>query len=198
MRAVNLLPPNAYAPKQRLPHAPVVLAATAPVLAGALVYLGYTVEHSRVVDRQTSFSVVQAQIAKLGPSPQLVAESAKVASDRSARGAALTAALSERVGWEVTFDALSRVMPAGSWLTNLDAQSPTPAGAVTSATTANPTGFTAQGYADSQATVAVVLARFALVPGLSNVTLTSTTSTTIGTKNVVQFSMTAQISAVAS
>src|SRR5262249_24540214 len=80
MRAVNLLPANASAPKQRLPHAPVVLAATVPVLAGALVYLGYSLEHSQVVDRQTSLGVVQSQIAELGPSPELVAKSSSVQS----------------------------------------------------------------------------------------------------------------------
>lgn len=196
MRAVNLLPPNAYAPKQRLPHAQVVLAATAPVLAGALVYLGYSFEHSHVTDRQATLAFVQSQIAQLGPTPALIAESSKVAADRSAREAALNDALTKRLPWDVTFDRLARMMPGGAWLTNISAQSPTPASAAAAPTTANPTGFTAMGYADSQATVGVVLARFALVPGLSNVALTSTTSTTIGTQNVVQFALTAQLDGV--
>jgi len=195
MRAVNLLPPDAYAPKQRLPHAPVVLAATVPVLAGALVYLGYSVEHSKVVSRQSHLGLVQSEIAALAPSPTLVAESATIASQRTSRESALQDALSKRMAWDVMFDRLGRVFPAGSWLTGLSAQSPTPASSTSS--TSNPTGFTATGYADSQATVAMVISRLALVPGLSNVALSSTTTTTVGSKTVIQFALTAQVGALA-
>jgi Tfp pilus assembly protein PilN len=198
MRAVNLLPLDAYAAKQRLPHAPVVLAASMPVLVGALVYLGYSLEHSKVVDHQTSLGVVQSQIAALGPSPQLVSESAKVSSDRQARTAALTDVLSKQVPWDVTLDRVSRVIPAGSWLTSFTAQSPTPSGTVSSSAAtsgASPTALTIQGYSYSHDGVAQVLARLALVPGLDNVTLVSTATTTIGNKNVIQFNMTAAIGA---
>jgi Tfp pilus assembly protein PilN len=195
MRAVNLLPSDAYAPKQRLPHAPIVLAATAPVLAGALVYLGYSFEHSKVVSRQSQLGLVQSQIAALAPSPALIAESSTIASERSSREAALQDALSKRVAWDVMFDRLGRVFPADSWLTGLSAQSPTPASSTSP--TSNPTGFTATGYADSQATVALILTRLSLVPGLSNVVLTSTTTTTVGSKTVIQFSLTAQVGGLA-
>jgi Tfp pilus assembly protein PilN len=191
MRAVNLLPEGAYAPKQRLPHAPIVLAATAPVLAGAIVYLGYAIEHSKVTSRQSDLGVLNAQIAALAPSPQLASESAAIAGERISREAAMRDALAKRVPWDVTFDQLARVMPPGSWLTNLSATSPTPATSTTS--TSNPTSVTAEGYATSQATVAQVLARFALVPGLSNVTLAATSTSTVGTRNVVQFTLTAQV-----
>jgi Tfp pilus assembly protein PilN len=193
MRAVNLLPPNAYAPKQRLPHAPVVLAATAPVLVGALVYLGYSFEHAKVVSRQSQLGLVQSEVAALAPSPELASESAAVAAERIARTSALQDALSARVPWDVTFDRLARVMPEGSWLSTLSATSPTPSTSTTAGGPVSPTGFTAQGYADSQATVARVLARFALVPGLSNVTLNSTTTTIIGPKSVTQFTLSAQV-----
>jgi Tfp pilus assembly protein PilN len=198
MRAVNLLPANAYAPKQRLPHAPVVLAATVPVLAGAIVYVGYSMEHSQVADRQTELGLVQAQIAQLAPSPELVAESSTVATERASREAALQDALSKQVPWDLTFDRLARLLPGGAWLTSLSAVSPTPSAAVSTATTTNPTGFTAAGYADSHQTIALILSRLSLVPGLTNVTLVSTTSTTIGSKNVVQFNVTAQVAGGAS
>jgi Tfp pilus assembly protein PilN len=200
MRAVNLLPPDAYAAKQRLPHAPVVLAASVPVLLSAVVYLGYSLEHSKVVDHQTSLGVVQSQIAVLGPSPELVSEAAKVSSEREARTAALTGVLSKQVPWDVTLDRLSRVIPAGSWLTSFNAQSPTPSGTVSSSSStstsgSSPTAVTMQGYSYSHDGVAQVLARLALVPGLDNVTLTSTATTTIGTKSVIQFNLTASIGA---
>jgi Tfp pilus assembly protein PilN len=194
MRAVNLLPFDAYAPKQRLPHAPIVLAAAMPVLASAVVYLGYSIEHTKVVDHQTSLGVVQSQIAALGPSPQLVSESARVASERQARTAALNDVLSKQVPWDVVLDHLSRVLPAGSWLSTLNAQSPTPSGTV-STSTASPTGVTITGYSYSQAGVAQVLARLALVPGLDNVALVSTTTSSVGSKTVVQFNLSASIGA---
>lgn len=195
MRAVNLLPVGAYAPKQRLPHAPVVLAATVPVLAGALVYLGYSVEHSKVTDRQSNLSVVQAQITALAPSPELVAESSKVGSERTTREAALNDALTKRMDWHVMMDRLSRVLPPGAWLSSLTAASPTPASSTTAAP--NPNGFSLQGYADSEATVATVLSRLALVPGLSDVVLGGTTTTTVGTnrKLYVQFTINAGVGA---
>jgi Tfp pilus assembly protein PilN len=199
MRAVNLLPLDAYAPKQRLPHAPVVLAAAMPVLAGAVIYLGYSIEHTKVVDHQSSLGVVQSQIAALGPSPQLVSESAQVASERHARTAALSDVLSKQVPWDVILDQLSRVLPAGSWLSSLTAQSPTPSGAVSASTSSSasgsPTAVTLLGYSYSQAGVAQVLARLALVPGLDNVTLTSTSTTAVGPKSVIQFNISASIGA---
>lgn len=195
MRAVNLLPLDAYAAKQRLPYAPVVLAASMPVLAGAVIYLGYSIEHSKVVDHQASLGVVQSQIAALAPSPQLVSEAAQVASEREARTTALNDVLSKQVPWDVMLDHLSRVLPAGSWLTSLSAQSPTPSGAVSTSSSTNPTSVTIEGYSYTQAGVAQVLARLALVPGLDNVALGSTSTTTIGSKTVTQFDVTASIGA---
>jgi Tfp pilus assembly protein PilN len=173
-----------------------VLAATAPVLAGALVYLGYSFEHSKVVSRQSELGLVQSQIDALAPSPALVAQTSSIASERLARRAALQDALSKRVAWDVTFDRLARVMPKGAWLSSLTADSPTPATSTTPTTTpasSSPNGFTVQGFADSQETVAIVLERFALIPGLSNVTLQNTLTDTIGSKTVVQFNLTAQV-----
>ncbi|HEV2591392.1 MAG TPA: PilN domain-containing protein [Gaiellaceae bacterium] len=194
MRAVNLLPLDAYAPKQRLPHAPVVLAATVPVLAGALVYLGYSVEHSKVVDRQVSLGVVQSQIASLGPSPALVSESAGVSSARQARETELGDALSKRFPWDVTFNAVSRALPAGTWLTTLTAANPTPSGSTSTAAPAT-NSFTLQGYAKSNEIVAGVLARLSLVPGLADVTLTNavTAALTKGSNSIVQFTITATV-----
>jgi Tfp pilus assembly protein PilN len=192
MRAVNLLPANAYAAKQRVPHAPIVLAAAVPVLAGALVYLGQAVEHSHVVNRETQLGLVQSQITALGPTPSLINEASQVGSLRATRETALQDALAKRVEWDVTFDHLSRVLPQGAFFTSLAATSPTPSTSSTPSV-ASPTGVTIQGYADSQETVAQVLARLALVPGLSNIALANTTSNTDGAKAVVQFNITAAI-----
>jgi Tfp pilus assembly protein PilN len=195
MRAVNLLPVDAYAPRQRLPHAPVVLAATVPVLAGALVYLGYSMEHSKVVDRQVSLGLVQSQIAALAPSPGLASESAAVSTARQTRESELQGALSKRVAWDKTFSALSRAMPAGAWLTTLTATSPTPSSSTSTAASTATNSFSIQGYAESNEIVAAVLARLALVPGLSNVNLTGANGAVTGTSKtaVVQFEVTASV-----
>ncbi len=193
MRAVNLLPLEAYAPKQRIPHAPVVLAATAPILAGALVYLGYSIEHSKVVDQQLALGTLQSQIAALQPSPALASQASTVASARQARETELADALSKRVPWDVTFEALSRALPAGAWLTTLNATNPIPSGsASTGAAAVN--GFSVQGYAESNEIVAAVIQRLQLVPGLSDVTLTNAASSSpTGGKALVQFAITATV-----
>jgi Tfp pilus assembly protein PilN len=193
MRAVNLLPLDAYAPRQRLPHAPVMLAATVPLLAAALVYVGYSLEHAQVADRQLSLGLVQSQIAALSPSQALVAESGQVGDERTRRETALADALVKQVPWDVTFDQLSRVLPARAWLTSLSAQSPTPATSIAGAAASSPTSVTIQGETYTQADVATVLSRLALVPALADVALASTTSNDIGKKPVVQFSITASL-----
>src|SRR5207249_2066439 len=142
MRAVNLLPSDAYAPKQRLPYAPVVLAATAPILAGALVYLGYSLEHAKVSDRQVALGVVQSQVDAIAPSPTLVSESARVTGERAKRVLELSDALGKQIPWDVALEQIARVMPANAWLTSLTAASPTPAGSIAGAATT----FTLQGY----------------------------------------------------
>lgn len=193
MRSVNLLPPNAYAPKQRLPHAPVVLAASAPVFVGALLYLGYSLEHSKVVDRQNALGIVQSQISALQPSPALAAASASVEGARTARTAELADALAKQFPWDVTFEQISRVLPSDAWLTNLSVQSPTPSGSTSS--TVSPTALSLQGSTYSEEGVAHVLTRLALVPTLSKVTLgtVSMSPSGKGTRRTVQFTITASI-----
>ncbi len=192
MRAVNLLPSDAYAPKQRLPHAPIVLAATAPVLASALVYLGYSIEHSKVTDKRIALGVVQSQVDALQPSQALVAAAGVVNDERTKRQIELADALSKQMPWDVAFDQLGRVLPANAWLTSVIAQSPTPVSGAPSSTTP----CVIQGYTYSQPNVALVLQRLALVPALSNVSLVSSTASTVGTKTLVQFSISASLSEV--
>jgi Tfp pilus assembly protein PilN len=193
MRAVNLLPADAYAPKQRLPHAPIVLAATAPILASALVYMGYSLEHSKVTDGRIKLGIVQSQVRALSPSQALVAAAARVTNERAKRQAELTDALAKQMPWDIAFDQISRVLPANAWLTNVQLSSPTPIAGHPSSTP-----FSIQGYTSTQADVAQVLERLALLPALSNVTLSAATASQIGTKDVVQFSITASMNAVGS
>jgi Tfp pilus assembly protein PilN len=194
MRAVNLLPKNAYAPKQRLPHARLVLAGTVPVLAAALVYLGYALEHSQVVDRQQQLGLVQSEIAALGPSQALVAESARVGAEKTSRAAAVQTVLDKRFPWDTLLPRVARVTPGGSWYTSLTASSPTP----TSGSASSGPSLTLQGFAPSHDIVAQLLERLSLVPGIGDVTLSSSTGSSVEAKSPVQFSINATLEGGAS
>jgi Tfp pilus assembly protein PilN len=195
VKAVNLLPKDAYAPRQRLPHARLVLAGTLPVFAAALVFLGYSLEHSQVVDRQNELGVVQSQIAALGPSQALVDESTRVNAEKTSRAAAVQAVLDKRVAWHVLPPRLARVTPGGAWYTSLSASTPTPTSAASA--TAGPS-LTLQGYAPTQAAVAQLLARLPLVPGIGTATLGSSTASPVGSKTLFQFSIQATLTGGAS
>jgi Tfp pilus assembly protein PilN len=193
MRAVNLLPADTYAPKQRLPHAQVVLAAGLPVLACALVYLGYALEHSKAVNRQDALGAVQSQIAALRPSRALTNESTQVAAQNATREAALQSVLAMQMPWDVTLDQFARVLPEKTWLTTLSGLSPTPATMSTSAAAVSPTSFTIEGYAPSHDAISNLMGRLALVPSFTNVALSSTQLNQINKTTVVQFTITASV-----
>ena len=127
---------------------------------------------------------------------------------------ALQDALGRRVAWDRILDQIARVLPANVWLTQLNAMSPTPTTAApppapttttsssssSSSTTpvvpAAPSAlFTLTGYAYSHDDVAHLLARLALVPSLTNVTLGATSSATVGPKAVIQFTVNATMQA---
>jgi Tfp pilus assembly protein PilN len=182
MRAVNLLPRDD--PKGRgLPSPWVLLAATVPVVAGSLVYLGYSSEHSGVVENTARLAVVQAQIDKLSRAQAVLNAQSDLVGLRAQRQSALQDALSKSVAWDVTLTDLARVLPKGVSLTSLNAQSPTPAGSAyvpSSTTPAAPAGgaaFMLQGVADNHDQIAMLLERLSLLPMLTNVTLGSTTTT---------------------
>ena len=192
MRAVNLLPADAYAARPKLPHAPIVLAATAPILAGALVYLGYALEHPTVTDRKTALSIVQSQVEALKPSQTLASEASQIAVQRRQRQRELSDALAMQQPWDVALDQIGRVLPAKTWLISLTAASPTPLGS--SETVAATWSF--EGYTLTMNDLAAVLTRLSLVPSLENVQLSGASSTKIGNRDVTQFTITADAKAV--
>jgi Tfp pilus assembly protein PilN len=98
--------------------------------------------------------------------------------------------------WDGLLDDLSRVLPAGSWLTSLNMKtgSSTAMPSTPTSTDASvPTAFTVSGVAFSQDTVASVMQRLSLVPALSDVTLQSSSRTTVGTTKAYQFTMSANV-----
>jgi Tfp pilus assembly protein PilN len=185
MRAVNLLPREVTRTGRRLPSPWVLLAATVPVVAGSLVYLGYSHEHSTVVNKQAELAAVQAQIDKLTARKAGVPDQSSLLALKGTRLGAVQDALSKSMAWDVTLEDLARVLPRGVTLTGLNAQSPTPAGTAPTlgapAATGASQSLTLQGVAGNHGQIAELLERLSLLPMLTNVTLG-------GTSTVVQTS----------
>ena len=199
MRAVNLLPKDVVRDRRGLPSPWVMLSAAAPVLAGSLVYLGYSTEHSTLVTKRGELAAVRSRLESVKAAGASAAAQTSLVGERTKRQLALEDALAKVMPWDVTLDDLARVIPKDVWLTALSADSPTPAGVATptAASPPNPTGFTLSGYAHSQDAVAHLLARLRLLPMLGNVALGSTSGATGDTgKGLVQFQVTASVQAM--
>lgn len=193
MRPVNLLPKDGPRDRRTLPSPGLLAAGAAPVVAAVAVYAGWSTEHAKAHDRAAELDAAKAQVQALRPTAQGTA-AARLASLRVSRGAAVEDVLAKRVAWDGLLQAIARVLPGDVWLDQLVLQAPTPfTGAPTSSTSTSPQGLQMGGFARSQAAVAHALARLAVVPGLSDVTLASTTSSTVGKKPVVQFQISATV-----
>jgi Tfp pilus assembly protein PilN len=194
MRAVNLLPSAVTLSSRAKPNAAVIIAAAAPFLAGSLVIAGYAFEHSSVTATRGRLAALQAQVAALPQraTSQRPAELA-LGVEQQARHLALDQALTSRIPWDTTLVQVARVLPSDVWLTSLNLNSPSPADATAPAGVANPEAFTIAGFTYSQDSVAALMTRLQLLPILSNVTLATTTSSTVGKKAVVEFTLNAEI-----
>ena len=209
MHAVNLLPRQlVVAPRRKLQPLALVGAAAVPVIAIVLVVIGYLSASSTVAAEKTKFAVLQTQIAALGGAvptvtPKTATDTATVAQwnaligERTARRTELDAVLSQELPWDSMLRNVARILPSDVWLIQLTFQSPVtfgtaaPAGSSTTSATSN---VTIGGYGESEKSIALLLVRLRLLPILANVSLGTTSSTTIGSKTVVQFSVTATIS----
>jgi Tfp pilus assembly protein PilN len=189
MRPVNLLPADANAPRPKLPYAPVVLAATVPLLVAALVYLGYSLEHTRVTDRQIALDTVASQLTARSPNASLASTTSRVEAERTDRLSQVRGVLSSETSWDVLLDQIARVLPSNAWLSSFVAK-PVAAGTTPSATSPS---VTISGVTYTPADVSAVIQRLALVPSFTNVTLSAITTAQIATKNVTQFTVTAAL-----
>jgi Tfp pilus assembly protein PilN len=196
MRAVNLLPEDiAHERRTSVFTTSTVAIVGGCLLAFAIVFVGVSFfqAHSKVSDRNETLSAVQHEVDQLRAAQAAAAASSATAqSSNESRVAAFTAASSARMNWDNLLDDVSRVLPAGSWLTSLNMQAGS--SSTTAAGTAPaPTAFTVSGIAFSHDVVAKVMQRLSLVPALSNVTLQQSTSTTTGSRKTYQFTMSANI-----
>lgn len=207
MHAVNLLPKQAVlAPGRSLKPLALVGAAAVPVIAIVLVVIGYSTASSSVGAEKTSFAALQAQIAALGGAtaaqPKTATATATAAqwnaliAERTARRTELDAVLSQELPWDSMLRNVARILPSDVWLTALTIQSPVTFGAAATSSAAPgaaATNVTLTGDGESEKSIALLLVRLRLLPILSNISLGPTTSTKIGAKSIVQFTVTASI-----
>ncbi len=195
MRAVNLLPrddPN----RRTKTNVPVVVGVAGAVLLTALIGMMYMSASGQVHDRQQQLDALRAELAVVPPPVQQSSAQAGLVEEQKARVTAVSTAMSRRVAWDRVLREVTLVLPEDVWLLSLAGNSPASPGSIAAAapsTSGAPTGFTMQGYTYSQDGVARVLSRLMVVPDLSGVQLATSSSALVGTQNIVQFTIVANI-----
>jgi Tfp pilus assembly protein PilN len=209
MQAVNLLPVDSARRSKRwdgvregkvskrvLVYAAIAAGVLTAAVAGAFVHA-----HMAVSDNKATLAGLEQEVA----AAEATAAPVRAArADAQGRRAAVTAVTSRRITWEQVLNDLARVLPRNVRLENLQAQSPTPTVAVstaapatttTAATGSAPTAFVVTGFTSSQKSVARVLDRLAVLPWLSDVALQSTTRADSGNgRMATQFTIGANLS----
>lgn len=196
MRAVNLLPRELDQGRKGPPVA-IVTACAGAVLATAVLAGGYLQASSKVGDANAKLASLETELAAI-PKPADAESSAltSLSQERQQRVTALAAALSQRVSWDRILREVSLVLPEDVWLSTLQAQAPsslTSAPTVPGSTTAVSNGFTLTGFTYSQESVARLLSRLSLIPDLAQVQLTNATQQQVSGKDVIQFTVTANV-----
>lgn len=189
MRAVNLLPRDeakrSFEAKRGVVFGGVGGAALATAVLASMVISAGGAANSK----QEELDALRAQIAAIPTVPVIdTSREDSLAAEKGARVGALSAALAGRVAWDRVLRQVSLVLPEDVWLTNLSAAAP-------DATQAAPigSGFTLTGATYSQNGVARFLSRLAVVPDLANVRLQSSQSQLLNERELVQFTILADV-----
>jgi Tfp pilus assembly protein PilN len=218
MDAVNLLPVD-YRERKRKRTTPAdnldarqtlrvggAVAGVFVVLLGGLFYY----EHKQVSDKQKELANTQAQIAAVQPQVDAVKTAQAAISGRLTVARSLAGT---RMNWDRALNDFARIVPTNSFLTSIQMTAPVTAAATAAtqaaAATAQVTStdgtaadapapavaptvstLTLAGTAPSTPGVALVMDRLALLPWLSNVTLTSAVRQDSGSNT---FSLTANV-----
>jgi Tfp pilus assembly protein PilN len=208
MRAVNLLPKDIA--RRSGPPVPTAVAAT---VIGGLVLVSLMISvlllgaHGKVKSRQLELAQKQAELSAIPvPAQSRLQQQDALVADKSARVAALNAALSKRIAWDRVLREFALVLPNDVWLLSLSATAPTSAAATPvageSSTPSSPTpalggqlGFSIEGYTYSHDAVARLLSRLAIVPDLQQVQLISSEQAKLGNRTVIHFKISANVRA---
>jgi Tfp pilus assembly protein PilN len=202
MRAVNLLPRQHIEKRREAPN-PVILVAAIGGASVVLALVAGVLLANRSVDRQRQqLAAARAELA-VTPAHHVSAKTnafrSAVLSQRQQRSLALASALGKRVAWDRILRRFALVLPNDVWLTSLTGTVPldaTPTVTPTTTPSALPpaaTALTIQGYTYSQAGVARLLERLAVLPDLKNVQLQNSQSATVDGQPVFNFTIVSDI-----
>jgi Tfp pilus assembly protein PilN len=195
MDAVNLLPLEYRNRKKKRQSPADNLDGRRTLRIGGIVALAFVVllgavffrEHQLINSKKKDLANNQAQIAAVQPQVDAVKTAQAAVSGRLAVAQSLTAT---RMNWDKALNDFARILPTNSFLTTIQISAPYTAATASAAvapvvtstdgtTTPAPTTpgslstLTLAGTAPSTPGVALVLDRLALIPWLSNVTLTT-------------------------
>ena len=190
MRAVNLLPRDeakrSFAANRGVVFGGVGGAALATaVLASMAIAAGGSAN-----SKQQELDALRAQIAAIPAVPVIdTSEEDALSTEKGARVGTLSAALAGRVAWDRILRQVSLVLPEDVWLTSLTASAPDSARAAAGA------DVTIVGSTYSQNGVARFLSRLAVVPDLANVALQSSQTELLNGRELVGFTILAEVRA---
>jgi Tfp pilus assembly protein PilN len=189
MRAVNLLPRDEAKRSFEAKRGVVFGGAAGAALATAAILSLMLSAGGSVTSKQDELDALRAQIVAIPAVPAVdTSEADALAAEKGARVGALSAALAGRIAWDRVLRQVSLVLPEDVWLTKLSATSPTQ-------TAPTGSGFTLTGATYSQNGVARFLSRLAVVPDLAGVRLQSSQSQLVNARELVQFTILADVRA---
>ena len=193
MRAVNLLPRDEVKKSFEAKRGVIFGGAFGAALATAALVSMTISAGGAVGERQAELDGLRAEIAAI-PAPVVKDANTNdvLAAEKSARVGAMSAALTSRVAWDRVLRQVSLVLPEDVWLTSLSATAPSPA---TAAGDGTASGFTLIGSTYSQNGVARFLSRLSVIPDLENVRLQSSESVLVNERQLVQFTILADVRA---
>ena len=190
MRAVNLLPADQEQARKGPPVA-IIVGCAGAVLATAVLAGGYLQASSTVGNENTKLAALEVELAAVPKPVEQPAVVTALPQERQARVAALAAALSQRIAWDRILREISLVLPDDVWLDTLAATAPAPgaAPATTTTPTSGGSSFTLTGFTYSQAAVARLLSRLAVLPDLQGVQLSQSAAEALDSRTIVRFSI---------
>ena len=197
MRAVNLLPRDEAKRSFEANRGVVFGGIGGAALATAVLATMMISAGGAASSKQQELDGVRAQIAAIPTVPVIdTSKEDALAAEKGARIGALSAALGGRIAWDRVLRQVSLVLPEDVWLTSLEASAAAaaPAPDATQAAAAG-SGFTLTGATYSQNGVARFLSRLAVIPDLANVRLQSSQSQLVNERELVQFTILADVRA---
>lgn len=196
MRAVNLLPRDAPVKSFAANRGVAFGGVGGAVLVTALLATMTMGAGGTVTEKQSELDLLRVQIAAV-PKPVVEDTSgdAQLVAEKGLRVGALSAALGGRIAWDRVLRQVSLVLPEDVWLTNLSATAPVAVDPAVPTPTAGPPGFNLVGSTYSQDGVARFLSRLSVVPDLEDVRLVSSQAALVGERELVQFTIVADVRA---